>query len=128
MSSKYEYAIDPISGRRVKVPVGTAAKERKRKAGRPKLDAAALAEYTTMTASVPLVVLDAIDLIAQYDRVPRRETLRYILWAGIRSRTSADRRLTELLENNGIDVAPTDLVPRRFNPTANDKPDPSDFL
>ena len=128
MAPSYEYAIDPITGRRVKVPAGTAEANKRRKKGRPKLDEAALAELVNINARIPLVAWDAIDLIAQYDRVPRVEVLRWVLWAGIRSRTSADRRLTELLENNGIDVAPTDFVPRRYRPDPNDKPDPSDLL
>ena len=129
MPAPYTYEIDPISGRRIKVPLKSAEKkEQKNKGGRPKLDEATLAASTTITARIPLVAWDAIDLISQYDRVPRVETLRAIMWAGIRSRTSADRRLTQMLENNGIDVAPVDLVPSRFEPKKNDKPDPSDFL
>ncbi len=132
MPAPYVYEIDPITGRRVKVTKKTIeereARQQKKKMGRPKLDEQTLASTVSITARVPLVAWDAIDLISQYDRVSRNETLRAVLWAGIRTRTSADRRLKELLDNNGIDVAPTDLVPTRYKAQANDKPDPSDFL
>lgn len=126
--STYTYGVDPISGRRVKVPKESADKKEKKKTGRPKLDEATLAATVNVTARIPLVAWDAVDLIAQYDRVSRVETLRAILWSGIRSRVSSDRRLQELLESNNIDVAPVNLIPRRFQPNANDKPDPLDLL
>lgn len=94
----------------------------KSKRGRKKLGE----EYDAVkqiAVNLPRVMMEAVDLRAQYDRTSRQETFRSMLWTAIRLSASTDRRYAELLKNNSIDVSPVNLKPNKdiysdgINPT-----------
>lgn len=62
---------------------------------------------------LPRVMMEAIDLKAQYDRTSKSEVVRNWLWMALRLTASTDRRYFELLKNNAIDISPVNLKPRQ---------------
>ena len=73
---------------------------------------------------LPRTMLDALDLKAQYDRSSKADAVRSLLWTALRLSASTDARFRQLLGNNGIDISPVNLKPRR---NANDN-DPTDLV
>lgn len=73
---------------------------------------------------LPRTMLDALDLKAQYDRSSKTDAVRSLLWTALRLSASTDARFRQLLGNNGIDISPVSLKPRR---NANDN-DPTDLV
>lgn len=73
---------------------------------------------------LPRVMLDAIDLKAQYDRCSKTDAVRNLLWAALRLSASTDARFRQLLGNNAIDISPVNLKPRKDK----NESDPSDLV
>lgn len=89
------------------MPTENTPKPTKRKYSKREQDAGIL------TVWMPRPILDAIDLRSQYDRSTKTDVVREWLWTALRLSTSTDSRFRQLLGNNGIDISPVNLRPKR---------------
>ena len=79
-----------------------------------------------MQVNLPRVLLEAVDLRAQYDRCSRPDVVREMLWKALRITALTDTQYYKLLKNNGIDISPVNLKPSRDIYT--DDTDPSQLV
>ena len=76
----------------------------------------------SLQVALPRVLLEAVDLKSQYDRVSRPDVVREMLWKALRMTAMTDARFYTLLRNNGIDVSPVNLKPSKEIYTGDNDP------